>query len=1252
MAKKELKNKKSSSQKEEMSEMSNVCEVEAAKEPHKLGSVLRQIVDQIDDAERSNTDTLQEMQARLSSLSEQTNEAKSVNENVDSEALDKIETQIAGLSDRIEIISQGRAINADNLEGRIEALASKVSSDDRPEVNPPVSEDHASNATAPETEAVVSSKLNPESEAGAQKHVQQSRESLVDDADITFAVTDQLEQDGDFDPSELEAQQAFLDATHQSSDDVSGLDHPAVSSQTDDASRELPPSAKPRLSDYGVEHKIQASSYDNSSQIAPQRLASLAEHFSPVTKTGSKEETAQSGSSQQEGTPANSEVELQQALEEKDKDEIKGLVQELKQSEPSETEAVEIKHSSVAVSKTEENLESRFALIASRLEKTLAHNNRDLQEREEISTRFDELALKFESWLSSNDQKSSFNSIEQRIDALTTYVHKAEANAARIEAMEGQLIKLIDLVENNKPGTMLQNDLNDAFDDVASRILEEKSIQIADIIASKVGKNFDTRISDERLSEIQHSISAINAERRITTGDDSRNINAVNEALQTMSGRLSNIEEQIKLERAYSNQDLKKNTEFEVEENTDQIGEENDSFHDELELSVHEVIEDRSDEQFVQQPEHTDSFNHPNDLRHQNDFLPPPLVAQEPLFEASANQQNFSSSAEFENNHNDDYVAAAKRASQAAFERNQTELSEHPGIDIENEGVLDRIREQKNRLVEKGTDLRKRILSFRSPSSTSVFVIGAIGLMLICIGILFKELSSSGTSKPEFLARTTGDRLIEKKLSVPSITASRQGQERYSNQYIKTGVANQEQVSRYKDSGKNEALSSFTPEARNRSQNYQRIGEGAVLSNERVPSEKAPDKRQNISGSDITNHGAKRSGVRIKEETLPDSKNNVIGVSASEEKGQAAAGRREETVAGLTVITDNSQKMQLYRVGQTPGGPSMKRYSLGSLPVQGDTQVESSAKTASTNASRPQYIKQLSPKLVNGNRQASLPPEQIGSMALRTAAASGNFKAQFSVAMRYLRGEKVQLNYAAAVRWLTRSASQSFAPAQYNLGILFEKGLGVQKDIAKARTWYLRAANRGNVDAMHSLAVLYAQPSIVKPNYNEAILWFKQAANYGHTGSQYNLGVLYSSGVGVQKDDAQAYKWFTLSFARGVRNAAEQLGQLKSRMTKDQIFLAEADVARWIKRTPNKSANLTDKEVLLYTGSIMPPFGNSRIYDAQRMLNKLGYDVGPIDGQIGPKTRDAVKSFQLLNGLEATGVVTDRLIAVLNTQAS
>jgi peptidoglycan L-alanyl-D-glutamate endopeptidase CwlK len=51
----------------------------------------------------------------------------------------------------------------------------------------------------------------------------------------------------------------------------------------------------------------------------------------------------------------------------------------------------------------------------------------------------------------------------------------------------------------------------------------------------------------------------------------------------------------------------------------------------------------------------------------------------------------------------------------------------------------------------------------------------------------------------------------------------------------------------------------------------------------------------------------------------------------------------------------------------------------------------------------------------------------------------------------------------------------------------------------------------------------------------------------------------------------------------------------------------------------------------------------------QRGLNELGFAAGPVDGQFGPLTQNAVSQFQSANGLEATGIADADTLAALRS---
>jgi len=54
------------------------------------------------------------------------------------------------------------------------------------------------------------------------------------------------------------------------------------------------------------------------------------------------------------------------------------------------------------------------------------------------------------------------------------------------------------------------------------------------------------------------------------------------------------------------------------------------------------------------------------------------------------------------------------------------------------------------------------------------------------------------------------------------------------------------------------------------------------------------------------------------------------------------------------------------------------------------------------------------------------------------------------------------------------------------------------------------------------------------------------------------------------------------------------------------------------------------------------------VKSVQKALKNAGFYAGPIDGQAGPKTKDAIQAFQRARGLKADGVVGKKTWAALN----
>lgn len=274
-----------------------------------------------------------------------------------------------------------------------------------------------------------------------------------------------------------------------------------------------------------------------------------------------------------------------------------------------------------------------------------------------------------------------------------------------------------------------------------------------------------------------------------------------------------------------------------------------------------------------------------------------------------------------------------------------------------------------------------------------------------------------------------------------------------------------------------------------------------------------------------------------------------------------------------------------------------------------------------------------------------LPPPDLGPLPLRQAAAQGDARAQYSLALRYAHGQGTPQNLTEAARWLERAASAGFAPAQYRLAALYERGQGVAKDLGRARSWYQTAAEKGNVKAMHNLAVSASGRQDGGADYALAAKWYGEAAAYGLADSQFNLGILAEHGLGMPKNLPDAYRWFALAAKNGDQVSAKRRELIKPQLDAATLAGAERAIAGWVAKQAPAEANEVDEPQEWADASAAT--NTALVNRAQALLNKLGYDVGVPDGLMGAQTRDAIKSFERRNGLEETGKVTIPLVAKL-----
>ncbi len=285
---------------------------------------------------------------------------------------------------------------------------------------------------------------------------------------------------------------------------------------------------------------------------------------------------------------------------------------------------------------------------------------------------------------------------------------------------------------------------------------------------------------------------------------------------------------------------------------------------------------------------------------------------------------------------------------------------------------------------------------------------------------------------------------------------------------------------------------------------------------------------------------------------------------------------------------------------------------------------------------------------VSAPEPAAIPAEgsATGRMTLESAASEGHPVARYQLGLQALENGDAE----TAAILLRRAAEQGVPAAQYRYAKLLETGEGVEQDLEDARRWTERAANAGHRRAMHNLGVMYYYGTGVAGNIETAARWFQEAALLGLRDSQFNLALLYESGDGVPLSLPDAYAWFTIASMTGSDPTAGERARAVSEQL-DPAALAEAQATadgftpRPLDPEANGLYNNLPWDRTVTTDA-------AQVRRAQGFLSVLGYAPGPIDGEMGGRTRDAIMAFEADQGLPRTGRVDAVLIERLERAAA
>jgi len=213
-------------------------------------------------------------------------------------------------------------------------------------------------------------------------------------------------------------------------------------------------------------------------------------------------------------------------------------------------------------------------------------------------------------------------------------------------------------------------------------------------------------------------------------------------------------------------------------------------------------------------------------------------------------------------------------------------------------------------------------------------------------------------------------------------------------------------------------------------------------------------------------------------------------------------------------------------------------------------------------------------------------------------------------------------NKATAIQELSRLAREDHGPSQSRFGVLFDRGDGVGRDGRQALTWYRVAASQGRARAAHRLAAFFERGAAGRP------------------------------------DPVRAYHYFNVAASRGDIRAANERARLAKTLGSEGVLRAQA-LARFAPFAADEAAE-PKRVATTGTADAAPPRAGTgkvagpgpsidpaTVAQIQRSLSMLGYDPGPADGQMGPRTRTAIAAYQRSAGLAADGRPTEGLAAHL-----
>ena len=175
--------------------------------------------------------------------------------------------------------------------------------------------------------------------------------------------------------------------------------------------------------------------------------------------------------------------------------------------------------------------------------------------------------------------------------------------------------------------------------------------------------------------------------------------------------------------------------------------------------------------------------------------------------------------------------------------------------------------------------------------------------------------------------------------------------------------------------------------------------------------------------------------------------------------------------------------------------------------------------------------------------------EPVGSemwlLRLLAATALDDSDAMVTLGRAYFRGEGVEQDLSAALKWFQKAADAGNTAALIPLGDMYQKGEGVEKNLHKAYELFTAALNAGEAEAQSRL-----DDPEMKAIASEAVggeMWLLRllaATALDDSDAMATLGYAYYRGEGVEQDLDTALKWFRKAADAGNTEVLSTLSEL------------------------------------------------------------------------------------------------------------